>query len=340
MRWHFSPETGSPFWLRQAKTLDFDPIADVKSFDDLGLFPNITGELRYVTAEDLMPRGYQGTAELVGIFETGGTVGLPKRIPYFEDWARQNLAWTHRNLDAQNIPRGVNWISTAPSGPHGVGHFARRQAVERDGICFTIDVDPRWVKKLIARGDAGAADMYIDHLAEQLVVLLRSQSVGVLMTTPPLLERLAGDSQLVDLVNSKIKAIVWVGTHMDPAARRRYRTDVFPDLILHGTYGNTMILGANDERPGLGLDEPCIFDTNSPFATLAVVDPGTRRPVNYGERGQVVMNHVSKSALLPNNLERDLAVRMRPPDGQIGDSVADIVPVATFEEELVIEGVY
>jgi hypothetical protein len=52
------------------------------------------------------------------------------------------------------------------------------------------------------------------------------------------------------------------------------------------------------------------------------------------------MNHVSKSALLPNNLERDLAARMRPPDGQIGDSVADIVPVTTFEEELVIEGVY
>lgn len=340
MRWHFSPETGSQFWLDRATRLDFDPRADVKCFDDLALFPNMTGELRHVRAEDLVPRGYGGIAELVGVFESGGTVGEPKRIPYFEDWAKQNLAWTHASLDARGVPRGVNWISTAPSGPHGVGHFARRQAVERAGICFTIDVDPRWVKKLIASGDAAAADTYVDHLVDQVVLLLRGQDVGVLMTTPPILERLARDEELIALINSKVKAIIWVGTQLDPAVRRRYRTETFPNVILHGTYGNTMILGANDERPGLGLDEPCVFDTNSPFSTLTVVDPLTRLPVSYGERGRVLMNHVSKSAFLPNNLERDLAVRIRPPAGQVGDSVADVMPVATFENEIVIEGVY
>ena len=25
MQWHFSPETGSPFWLETRKKLDFDP---------------------------------------------------------------------------------------------------------------------------------------------------------------------------------------------------------------------------------------------------------------------------------------------------------------------------
>jgi len=34
MRWHFGADTGSPFWLEKAKSLDFDPLTDVKSFDD------------------------------------------------------------------------------------------------------------------------------------------------------------------------------------------------------------------------------------------------------------------------------------------------------------------
>ena len=52
------------------------------------------------------------------------------------------------------------------------------------------------------------------------------------------------------------------------------------------------------------------------------------------------MNHVSKSALLPGNLERDLAIRVPPPEGAAGDSVADVGPVAMFDDEVVIEGVY
>jgi hypothetical protein len=52
------------------------------------------------------------------------------------------------------------------------------------------------------------------------------------------------------------------------------------------------------------------------------------------------MNHVSKSFLLPNNLERDMATRIRPLEGQVGDSVADVTPVQRFDDEAVIEGVY
>ena len=37
--WHFGEDTGSAFWLRAAKTLDFDPLTDVETFDDLRRFP-------------------------------------------------------------------------------------------------------------------------------------------------------------------------------------------------------------------------------------------------------------------------------------------------------------
>jgi len=54
----------------------------------------------------------------------------------------------------------------------------------------------------------------------------------------------------------------------------------------------------------------------------------------------VVMNHVSKGMFIPNNLERDTAVRVLGPQGSVGDSVSEVAPVAVFGGERVIEGVY
>ncbi|HEV7419167.1 MAG TPA: hypothetical protein VGO30_04910 [Mycobacterium sp.] len=41
LRWHFSPETGSPYRLKRAKALDFNSLTDVTTFEDLALFPNV-----------------------------------------------------------------------------------------------------------------------------------------------------------------------------------------------------------------------------------------------------------------------------------------------------------
>jgi hypothetical protein len=161
-----------------------------------------------------------------------------------------------------------------------------------------------------------------------------------MVVTPPLLERLVRRDRLVDLVNGKIEVIMWGGAHMDPDTRHLLRTEVFPKVKLYGLYGSTMILSTLSERIGLTEDDPCVFDPFSPYVSLRVVDPVSGEDMPYGERGQVVMNHVSKSLLLVNNLERDVATRIEPPPGQLGDSVADVGPLSTFENERVIEGVY
>src|SRR5690242_17601494 len=80
MRWHFSPETGSPFWLRQADSLGFDPLTDVRTFADLARFPNLANSLRDVPARDLIPRGYGPNPDIVGVYDSGGTTGAPKRV--------------------------------------------------------------------------------------------------------------------------------------------------------------------------------------------------------------------------------------------------------------------
>jgi phenylacetate-coenzyme A ligase PaaK-like adenylate-forming protein len=340
MDWHFSPGTGSPFWLERARSLGFDPRTEVRTFKDLTLFPNVTDELRDVPVHDLIPQGYGLHPNVVGVFESGGTTGAPKRIVILRDWFDRMLAWNLAQMEAIGAPTNRDWLVLAPNGPHMVGEFMRRQAAAMGGLRFTIDMDPRWVKQLIAAGRADEADAYAEHLIDQAAFVLQTQEIGLVMSTPPLLERLARRDDLVELVRRKVQMIEWGGAHMDADTRHLYRTEVFPGVMLHGGYGSTMVLGGSAERRVLTDDDPCIFDPFSPYITFSVVDPDTGRPVPYGERGQVVMNHVSKSFLLPNNLERDMATRIPPSEGQVGDSVADVKPVERFGGETVIEGVY
>lgn len=340
MRWHFSPRTGSPFWLERAAALDFDPIRDVRAFADLARFPNLASDLRTARVEELVPRGYGPHPDVVGVYESGGTTGTPKRVVLLQDWLEALIGWSSAQLDAHGVPGGVNWLVCVPSGPHMVGPVIARQAAFRGGMAFMVDLDPRWVKTLLLDGRSEQAGAYAEHLVDQLERVLSTQDVGVLMITPPVLERLARRDHLVELVNEKVRAINWVGTHMDADTRHLYRTEVFPGTVLYSGFGSTMILGNAGERLGLTDDDPCVYDPFSPYMTFGVIDPGTGAPVDHGARGQVVMHHVSKSFLLPNNLERDRATRIEPLPGQLGDSVADVSPVAEFDDEIVVEGVY
>ncbi|WP_261569515.1 long-chain fatty acid--CoA ligase [Frankia gtarii] len=341
MRWHFDPRTGSRFWLDQADTLGFDPREDIHTVDDLARFPNIVDRLRYVPAGDLIPRGYAGQDDAVyGVYDSGGTTGPPKRVVFMTDWMQRLLVHTDQEMDERDYPRRVDWLALAPGGPHMFGAFVRESVRRRGRLGFTVDLDPRWVKKCIATGRGDQAEQYADHIVAQARAVLESQDIGVLITTPPLLERLVRDEELHKLIADRVQVIEWGGAHLDPDTRYLLRTEVFPHNRMVGRYGSTMILASAIERDGLAPDAPCVFDSFSPYVTFRVVDPETGEPVPYGSRGRVVMNHVSKSALLPNNLERDEATRIEAPPGRPGDSVADVAPVAMFGDSPVIEGVY
>lgn len=339
MDWHFDPDTGSPFWLAKAASLDFDPRTDVRGHEDLTLFPNVVNDLRDVPFEDLIPRGYGDNPPILGVYESGGTTGAPKRMPILRDWWDQLHEALHPRLDEIGMARGVNWLVMCPSGPHLIGESMVRVARDRGGVPFFIDLDPRWVKKLLAGGRSDGAAAYTAHLIDQARFILRTQRVGVLMATGPMLGLIAQQDDLVKLINEKVRAIFWGGATLDPDTRDLLRDEVFPGVTICAGYGSTMIGGG----PALGRPDAGdlqIFDPVSPAITFSVVDPATGQKVPYGERGQVVMNYVCRSMLLPNNLERDLAVRVEPLPGMVGDAVADVHPVQVFEDEAVIEGVY
>jgi phenylacetate-coenzyme A ligase PaaK-like adenylate-forming protein len=334
--WHFGADTGSPFWLRAAQDLDFDPLAEVQTFADLRRFPNLVDELRSVPVDDLIPRGYGSPPPIPRIFESGGTTGAPKRTAQLPDWVEQVTRWQVEDFTAGGFVPGGGLLCLMPSGPHGVGHFDRVVAERLGSVFHPIDLDPRWVKKLGARNATSEVAAYVDHVLEQATYVLQTQDVVNLHATPPLVEAIARNDGLVDVANSKIRYLLLSGAHVDMDTLDLLR-QIFPNTAISMAFGSTMVLSQAATRVE---GDSFIFDPRSPYVFFWVIDPDTGAEVPYGARGRVVMNHVSKGMFIPNNLERDTATRIPGPDGQIGDSVSEVAPVAVFGGERVIEGVY
>jgi len=338
--WHFGQDTGSAFWLRTAQTLDFDPLTAVTTFNDLRLFPNLLSELRNAPVEDLIPRGYGSVPPVPRIFESGGTTGAPKRTAQMPDWCAQVVDWQAEDFARGGFVPGRGFLCLMPSGPHGVGYFSRLVADRLGAVFHAIDIDPRWVKKVAARNTSQAAvevAAYVDHVVEQALFILQTQSIANMHATPPLLEAMARRGELVDLINEKIRYLLLSGAHVDADTLDVLR-DVFPATTITMAFGSTMVLSQAVTR--MGEDGEFVFDPRIPYVVFRVVDPETGERVPYGQRGQVVMNHVSRGMFIPNNLERDMAIRMPGPAGELSDSVSAVGPVDIFEGEAVIEGVY
>src|ERR1044071_751767 len=142
VQWHFSPETGTPFWLEKAKELKFNPLKDVKTFDDLKKFPFFEDEwLRGGPVRRWVPKGYANKP--VYVFETGGTTGIPKsRV--LVDAFRIDYEQFSATLPDKFFPKGANWLMLGPSGPRRLRLAVEHLCHFRGGICFCIDLDPRW----------------------------------------------------------------------------------------------------------------------------------------------------------------------------------------------------
>lgn len=339
MKWHFSPNTGSAFWLERQRRLEFDPLRDVRSFADLALFPDVSSELRDVPIEDLHPRGLK-RADIAGVFESGGTTGTPKRVVAYGAWFELLIDWRLEGVERSSDGAPKNTLAIVPGGPHIVGAVNLRRARALGGQCFTVDLDPRWVKKLIARRDFAGVKAYAEHLVDQAEAIIASQHIAYLVTTPPLLEAIARRRPLVEHLNRTLETINWGGTQMDVDTLDHLKSSVFPDVAFTASYGSTMILGDTKSRHGQDHAGAPIFDSFAPYVVLEVVDAETRRPVAFNERGRVVMNHLSRFALIPNVLERDTAVRLPPLPDRPGAAVADVRPVPEVDGQAVIEGVY
>ena len=341
MKWHFSKDTGSPFWLKHKRGLDFDPLIDIKTVEDLQRFPDVTGEYKTAKIEDLIPRGLIKFRNEFNIFESGGTTGNPSRIVERES-RRIGLDYVNDVLVQHGISleQEGNWLHIGPAGPHIVGRSIGLLANHRKQQCFYIDFDPRWVKKLIQKGDVAQVKAYSKHIIGQAVDILSTQNVRVIFVTPPLLEILCQDQRFHSKLAEQLDAIIWAGTSIDSDSLALIKSEYFKDQKIIGLYGNTL-MGIAPQRPATPGDlYHCVFQPFEPFTIVDVVDTtNNRNVVPYNSRGLVRINLLTPECLVLNRIDRDEAIRVKDISSVQGDGLAEIMPPAK-PDQVIIEGLY
>src|SRR5207248_9000539 len=187
VQWHFSPETGCPFWLDWAKK-NFDPRKEITSFAAVLKFPHFPDEsLRDLQPEVWVPAKFKGRP--FNAFETGGTTGMPKQRIGWDDYKVDSEECSGKISD-EHLPRGGAWLMVGPTGPRRLRLAIEHLANFRGSPCYFVDLDPRWVQKVIADKKFDVARAYMDHVVEHASTILKHRKVTALSTTPKLTEAL------------------------------------------------------------------------------------------------------------------------------------------------------
>jgi hypothetical protein len=337
--WHFSPATGSPFWLERARGFDFDPVADVKGYDDLKLFGHFRDEwLRGGPVRRWVPKGLEGKP--IYVFETGGTTGVPKARVNVEDFQTDYELFSD-SLSDETFPKGADWLMLGPTGPRRLRLAVEHLAHHRGGIAFHVDLDPRWAGRLVREQRWEEAERYKEHVVRQGLTLLRAHpDIQCLFTTPKLLEALAAK---IDLKRAGITGIFCGGTEMNAQFHRFAREELVPGVDFVPTYGNTL-MGLAHSKP---FDDELAGDDRwaityyppQPRAVIELVDPETSETVDYGDVGRVMLTTLTPEFFMPRFLERDEAIRAEPIDLYPWDGVKNLGLYSPLKKTVAV-GVY
>jgi phenylacetate-coenzyme A ligase PaaK-like adenylate-forming protein len=334
--WHFDPATGTPFWIDWAAENGFDAVAEITTMDDLAKLPRFDDEwLRKLPHERFLVRGMGNRP--FRVFETGGTTGMPKQRIAWDDH-EYDYEMFSETLDETYFPMGANWLMAGPTGPRRLRLAVEHLANHRGGSCYFIDLDPRWVKKLIKNGDYKGAEAYKDHVVDQVSTLLRHRDIECMFSTPKLLESMA---ERFSIPGMGIKGVFGGGTQMTPQILRFLCEEVLENKAqLVPTYGNTL-MGLAASVPLAAEDNySCTYHAPQPRAALRVVDPDNPdNEVGYDELGRVELTTLTKELFMPRFLERDEALRRRPHELYPWDGVGEVKPFGASTQKIV-EGVY
>jgi phenylacetate-coenzyme A ligase PaaK-like adenylate-forming protein len=341
VEWHFNPETGTPFWLERARTLDFDPRKDVRTFADLNKFGLFEDEwLRGGPVRRWVPKALANKP--IYVFETGGTTGIPKSRINIDDFRRDYELFSD-TLPEEYFPKGSNWLMLGPSGPRRLRLAVEHLCQYRGGVCFCVDLDPRWVVKLIKNGWMEHLNAYKDHVIDQaLTVLKAGHDIKCLFTTPKLLESFATalERQGSSVRKAGITGVFSGGTEFTPQFTRFAVEELLDGAYMTPTYGNTL-MGLACSKP-VGPDDgyKITYYAPQPRAVVQVVDfDNPDRGVDYGATGRVMLTTLTKEFFMPRFLERDEGEREPPYERFPWDGVSGVRPFHGFAATTTV-GVY
>jgi len=329
VRWHFSPDTGTPFWLEKAKSFDFNPLKDVNGFADIKKFPFFEDEwLRGGPVNRWIPRGLKDKPWYV--FETGGTTGIPKSRVVSDDF-RIDYEMFSDGLLEKYFPKGSNWLMLGPSGPRRLRLAVEHLCQYRGGICFCVDLDPRWVVKLIKKGWMEHLKAYQDHVIDQaMTVLSAGHDIKCMFTTPKLLDALCKrlEQEGSSVRKAGITGVFCGGTEMTSQwIRFAIEEYLGPEVYIRPTYGNTLMGLAVSEMPTAANKFKITYYAPQPRAVAEVVDfKDYNRLVEVGQTGRVLLTTLTKEFFVPRFAERDEGEREAPSEKYPWHGVSGVRP--------------
>jgi phenylacetate-coenzyme A ligase PaaK-like adenylate-forming protein len=331
---HFHESTGCPFWLEKKRELKFDPLTEVRCYDDLKKFPNFEDDwLRGGPVERWRMRDMSDRPTYV--FETGGTTGIPKSRVVVDDF-RIDYEVFSGTLPDHYFPRGSNWLMLGPSGPRRLRLAVEHLAQFRGGICFCIDLDPRWVIKLIKKGWMEHLEAYKSHCIDQAITILTANhNIKCMFGTPKLIESLCLEleNRGMTLAETGVTGIFSGGTEFTPQWTRYCVEELFggpPEesgIYMTPTYGNTL-MGLACSKPVTAEEKYKIsYFAPQPRAVTEVVNfDDTNQLVDYGETGRVKLTTLTHEFFVPGFLERDEGERELPCIQYPWDGVSGVRP--------------
>ena len=347
VQWHFNEATGSPFWLEKKSELNCDPQTEVNSFEDLRKFPLFEDEwLRGGPVRRWVPKGLEN--EPTYVFETGGTTGIPKSRVVMRDHWRDYEMFSH-TLPDEYFPKGSNWLMLGPSGPRRLRLAVEHLAQYRGGISFCIDLDPRWVVKLIKKGWMEHLEEYKKHCIDQAVtVLTAGHDIKCMFATPKLLDQLctALEERGTSIKEVGITGIFSGGTEFTPQWTRYCIEELFggpteqSGIYMTPTYGNTL-MGLACSKPVTAEEKYKIsYYAPQPRAVVEVVSfDDHNEVVGYGDTGRVKLTTLTDELFIPGFLERDEGEREEPFETFPWDGVSGVRPFHEIAQSTTV-GVY
>lgn len=342
---HFDPHAGSTYWLEQEKRLGLAAKKEITCCEAFHLFgPMDTDALRTRPLLDFIPRRFHDELPSMILAESGGTTGAPIRRVYRpSEFATAFVDSWQRAADNRDFPKNGNWLFVGPSGPHVIGQSARAMARSLGSLePFSVDCDVRWIKRQAA-GSLGFT-LYLEHVLDQALNVIRTQNIEVLLITPPLLLALA--ERMTAEEWQRIRGIHLAGMGMTVADSETIRHQLFPQAVVLPGYGNSLLGVLFEHAPPLPgepptyvLDDPALwlqliaFKEDNPTAT----DLATT--LKSGQRGRVVAHRLDASFLLLNMVERDTACYVAPTDSKDCRAVTAVEPIRPLVSSK-SEGVY
>jgi phenylacetate-coenzyme A ligase PaaK-like adenylate-forming protein len=313
----------------------------VKGWDDLKKFPEFEDEwLRGGPVRRWVPQAF--AKKPIYVFETGGTTGIPKSRIGIEDF-RTDYSLFSETLPDEFFPPGANWLMLGPSGPRRLRLAVEHLAQHRGGICFCVDLDPRWVIKLIKKGWMEHLEAYKQHIIDQAITVLSAgHDVKCMFTTPKLLESLANalEKQGTSIREQGITGIFSGGTEFTPQWTRFAMEELIEGVYMTPTYGNTL-MGLAASKPVTAKEGYKIsYYAPQPRAVLEVVQfDDYNQVVGYGQTGRVKLTTLTKEFFVPGFMERDEGEREAPYEKYPWDGISGVRPFHELAEATTV-GVY